>query len=138
MKDISQSNYHFDLVSSSIDSINFVIDFGNVCEFSNMDPMPDIITKNSIEFTDQWKILQIKNNGLDFHVKFVELENLQGIRLFIIQAVISGLIVILITFLIISSYKVFRRKKKHSQINVNTKLSLLETYGISTDIIDNL
>lgn len=138
IKDLSKTQYHINLESSTLDSIELEIEFIGPCSFGEMYPKPDEITSSSIKFNDQWKILTIKKHGLDFIVTFNKYENIQNIILFIIQAVISGLIIILITFIIIATYKVLIRKKKQLPINKNKKLSLLETDGISTDIIDNL
>ncbi len=117
--DISKAKYHIDIKTSTIDSINLKFDFVGCCTFSKMAPEPDVIDMHSITFTDQWKILQIKDKGLDFYVKYEEFEKTQHIRLFILEAVISGLIILLISFLIIGCYKIinFKRLKTLEKIN---------------------
>ena len=109
--DISKAEYHISLTTSTIDSINLIINFMGPCTFGKMIPEPDMININSIAFTDQWKILEIKENGLNFYVEFEEFERPQHIRLFIIEAVISGLIIILLTFTLIGIYKIINKNR---------------------------
>ena len=114
--DISKAKFHIELNTATVDSINIKLDFLGSCTFSKMDPVPDIIDMHSISFTDQWKILQIRDKGLDFYVELEEFEKVQHIRLFIIEAVMSGLIIILITFILIGFYKIITIGRINSNI----------------------
>ena len=42
----------------------------------------------------------IRHNGLRFHAKFRELENMQQIRVFFVTAIMSGFVTIFIVFII--------------------------------------
>lgn len=103
--DISKGWYHFTLNSSSIDSISLKIDFVGATDFYPMDIVPDEIGSNFISYTDMNKILQIKQKGLKLYVQFKETENRQTIRVFAVTAIISGILVILITFMILGFYR---------------------------------
>lgn len=119
--DISRAKYKVKLITGSIDSINLVLDFIGPCTFGKMYPEPDIIDMNSITFTDQWKILKIRDKGLEFYVEFEEFEKTQHIRLFIIEAVISGLIIILLTFALIGLYKIINRNRLKKEMSLSSK-----------------
>ena len=103
--DISQASYLIKLKATSIDSINLVIDFVGATDFYTTSIEPDEINGHSMKFTDQKKILQIKKEGLSFYAKFKELENMQMIRTFAITAIISGLVIIILTFFILGLYR---------------------------------
>ena len=80
-------------------------DFEGAIDISNIYPEPDKLTMNSILYINKAKINEIIDSGLSFHVKFVELENYQNMRLFFITALLSALFAIFITFIILSIYK---------------------------------
>lgn len=103
--DISQSYYklHFEGEFEDLDSIKY--DFEGAIDISNIYPEPDKLTMNSILYINKAKINEIIDSGLSFHVKFVELENYQNMRLFFITALLSALFAIFITFIILSIYK---------------------------------
>lgn len=99
--DISQGRYHINLNTSTIDSTSLTIDFVGSTDFYMNNIEPDIIGGSYIKFTDPKKILQIRREGLTFYAKFKELENRQSIRCFAVTTLISGLVIILLTFFII-------------------------------------
>ena len=106
--DISQGWYAFFLFTSSIDSTNLTINFGGATDFYPMKIEPDEIGSNYIKYTDQVKILQIRSEGLKFYAKFKEMENIQTIRCFGVTALISGLLIIILTFLILGLYRTLK------------------------------
>lgn len=110
--DISKAWYHINVNSASIDSINLKLDFVGSTEFSSMKITPDEIGANYIKFTDPYKLLQIRKEGLTFYATFKDLENKQAIRCFALTAIMSGLIILLLTFLIIGLYRTLKTIKK--------------------------
>ena len=110
--DISQSYYYFRINGDYTDNSTLKIDFVGVTQFSNMIPEPDVASMNSIVFSDPEKIKQIKENGLQFHATFTELQNSQNSRMFFVTALLCALIAIIITFCIISIYKIIRKTKE--------------------------
>lgn len=114
LEDISQAYYNISLDSWVIDSIKLRFEFIGATEFSKMQPVPDKITMSSIEFSDPVKILDIKLNGLKFHAKFTELENKQYIRMFVVTALLSGMIMIFIALFFsgIIKYVIHQREKR--------------------------
>lgn len=115
LEDVSQAYVNLKLETATVDSINLVFDFVGCTEFSAMDPMPDKVTMSSIEFNDPVKIFKIRANGLRFHAKFVELQNWQSIRVFGVTAIMSGLLIVLITFIILFFFKLRRISKSHKK-----------------------
>lgn len=99
--DISQGRYHIYLNTSTIDSTSLTIDFVGATEFYPNNIEPDIVGGSFIKFTNPQKIFRIRKEGLTFYAKFKELENLQTVRCFAVTTLISGLIIILLTFFII-------------------------------------
>lgn len=126
--DISQSYFNIRINSPQPGGIKggrLSFYFEGAADFSKMYPEPDDITMNSIHFVDPVKIQEIKLNGLLFHVKFPELENIQDVRIFFVSATIGGLIIIFITFFILSSYRVLFKKKLKEQ----HQIAELQNYG---------
>ena len=74
---------------------------------------------SSIEFRDPAKLFKIRAHGLRFHAKFTELENRQTIRLFGVTAIMSGLLIIFITFVILLFFKLRRGSKGNSDDKEN-------------------
>lgn len=112
-EDISQQYYDIKLRTYDIDSTTLSIEFCGVAEFSQMIPQPDEVGMSSVVFTDYDKIEQIESDGLKFHARFKELENMQQIRLFLLTSIMAGIIIIIIVFIIMSLYKI------HRQFNVS-------------------
>ena len=106
--DISQGWFNFTLNTSNIDSINLTINFGGATDFYPMKIEPDEIGSNYIKYTDQVKLLKIRAEGLTFYAKFKEMENIQTIRCFGVTALISGLIIIILTFFILGLYRTLK------------------------------
>lgn len=106
--DISQGWYKILFKTSTIDSTELKIDFVGATEFFPMKIEPDEKGSNYIKFTDPIKVLQIRKDGLTFYAKFKELENRQIIRSFAVTAILSGLIIVFLTFLILSIYRGLR------------------------------
>lgn len=84
------------------------INFIGATDFSVMNPIPDSCDYNSIVFTDSVKLSQIKSNGIIFHTKFPDMENLQQTRNFVITLILS----LLISLFFKSLYDIFRYKIK--------------------------
>ena len=128
LEDISQAYVKLKLNSSTIDSIVLNIDFVGVTEFSAMSPVADEIGMSNIVFRDPVKIYKIRHNGLLFHAKFRELENIQQIRTFTVTAIGSAFVFALVVFAIFAYYrireKIKNRKKKYSFI-INCLLGYL-------------
>lgn len=97
--DISQGWYNFELHSSTIDSIILEINFIGATEFYPMEIEPDEIGSNYIKYTNQEKIMKIRLEGLSFYAIFKEMENIQNIRSLAVTAIISGLIIIVLTMI---------------------------------------
>lgn len=108
LHDISQGWYQIHLNTATIDSVELTIDFVGATEFYPMKVKPDEIESNYIKFSDPMKILQIKKEGITFYAKFKELENLQTIRCFVVTALLSGLLIILLNYTIKIIYRVLR------------------------------
>ncbi len=114
-EDISQQYYEIKLRTYDIDSTTLSVDFCGVAEFSQMIPEPDEVGMSSVVFTDFDKIEQIERDGLKFHARFKEVENMQQIRLFLLTSVMAGIIIIIIVFIIMSLYKI------HRQLNIGIR-----------------
>ena len=110
--DISQGWYHVSLKSSAIDSIRLTINFVGATSFYPMKIEPDEVGSNYISFSDSKKILQIRKEGLSFYAQFKELENKQSIRCVAVTTFISGLLIVILTFIIIGAYRSFRIIRK--------------------------
>ena len=68
------------------------IDYVGPAEFSSViKPEPDEMTLNSIRYTDPAKIAEIGKNGLRYHVKFPDMENIQEARIFILSGLVTGI-----------------------------------------------
>ncbi len=89
MWDISQKTYRLrlDTDAKSIPRISF--DFFGPAEFLPMDPEPDVVTMSGFLFTDSLKVAQIRRDGLTFHAKFAQTENLQNLRGFALTTLIT-------------------------------------------------
>lgn len=112
LNDISQGWYEIHFNTSTIDSVALTIDFIGVTDFFPMKIKPDEIGSSYIKFTHPDKILQIRMEGLTFYAHFKELENRQTIRCFALTAILSGLLIVLITFVILGIYRVPRIIRK--------------------------
>lgn len=127
--DISQIIYNINIATSEIDSIYLTIDFVEPCDFSKIDPEPDAITLSSITYSDQWKILKIREHGLNFIVKPIYYKNLQSMRLFIIQAIMSALLIAFFTYLIMLILKILAKfKEKNSSYSNRLKTQKVKPY----------
>jgi len=89
MWDISQKTYRLrlDTDAKSVSRISF--DFFGPAEFLPMDPEPDVVTMSGFLFTDSLKVAQIRREGLTFHAKFAQTENLQNLRGFALTTFIT-------------------------------------------------
>ena len=97
-KDISQSDYHFRVrLPQHSDSCEVKFDFSGATDFSSMHPEPDIKTMTGFSYTDQRKIKQLSKDGLWFHAKFYQLENLQNVRLFFLTTVLGIMLGLLLS-----------------------------------------
>ena len=94
--DISQECIFLN-IDSNIDYIKLGISCYGPVEFSAMIPSPDSIYMDRIVFEDQDKISKIKSSGLKFHTKYVQLDNLQNMRSFMITTFLSLFITLFCT-----------------------------------------
>ena len=113
LEDISQSYYNIRFNSISMDSLSLEIDFKGAVDFSNMIPKPDEVGMGNIKFFNQDKIRQIEMNGLRFHAKFRELENMQTIRLFAVTTILGGILIIFVGLLFVGIYYMGKIWKRH-------------------------
>lgn len=74
----------------NVSSLSF--DYIGPAEFSDMYPEPDRHEVSKIVFTDSIKLNHIVENGLRFHVKFPDMENVQQMRMFVVTLVLGGLL----------------------------------------------
>lgn len=125
--DISQSYYKFQVNSVTVDSMNIKIDFKGASEFSQICPEPDEIGLSYISYSNPNKISLLKQDGIEFFVKFKDLEGVQQIRLFAMTGIMGGLFTVLIFFIflyptkIIRQYKVIRKIEDEKQKQEETK-----------------
>ena len=88
-------------------------DYIGPAEFSEMYPEPDKKDVSKVTFTDRAKLDYIVNNGLRFHVKLPDMENIQQVRIFAVTMVLTGLLGILTTLcyrLIIRNWEWLKKK----------------------------
>lgn len=75
------------------------IDFGSPISPSYMTPMPDHITLTSIVYSSPEKLRTIENDGLSFHVRYIQNTNFQSMKLFFLTTLITALATWLLTIL---------------------------------------
>ena len=80
------------------------IDFAAPVEFSSMNPEPDVTTMTGLVFKDPDKITRIAAEGLFFHVGYLENENIQSMKMFVLTAAITALATLIISLI----YKLIR------------------------------
>lgn len=118
LHDISQGYYDIELQTASIDSIQLTIDFvGAVNFWPSIEP--DEKSGTYIKYFDPIKILKIRRDGLHLFYESKELANKQSIRVFAVTAFISGLFIIMLTFLIIGVYRAQRVLRELKKTNLN-------------------
>ncbi len=100
---------------------SLTIDYIAPAEFSEIiTPEPDEKTISSIRYTDKNKLGQIAKDGLRFHVKFPDMENIQNIRIFMLTALLTGLAAILFRSLFIIGYHLWNQYKNNPKIRMLT------------------
>lgn len=115
LEDISQSYFNIRLMSKTIDSLAFRIDFVGVVDFSDMIPQPDEQGVGYIEFRQKEKIKTIQEKGLLFHANFKELENRQTVRLLFISVLLGGIVSIGFAVLFVGFCHFFSWTRKHKK-----------------------
>lgn len=85
--DVSQNTFDISFDTDTLNELS--VNLMGATEFSRMIPEPDIVSMNSITFTDSDKLRMIRNNGLKFHVKYPTLQNIQSMRTYLITTFIS-------------------------------------------------
>ena len=109
LQDISQGHYDICLRAQTIDSIQLTINFwGAVDIWPSVEP--DEKTGNCIKYTNQLKLLKIKTQGLDLYYQSKELANKHYVKVFIVTALLSGIVIILLTFVILFIARVVKSK----------------------------
>ncbi len=92
-----------EIVRICTQSIQFVksltIDYRCPTEFGRIVPEPDEYTSTSIRYTDPLKINKIAWDGLRFHVRFPDMENIQEIRIFALTTIATLLFTIIVTLI---------------------------------------
>ena len=79
---------------------SITIDYVGPSEFSeNITPEPDEKTLTYIRYTDKDKIEKIGREGLRYHVRFPDMENIQEARIFILSGLLTGLGALLARYL---------------------------------------
>ena len=99
------------------------IDFGSPISVSNMIPEPDDISMTCVSFSDPKKISKIIYDGLIFHVKFLQNENLQSMKLFWLTTIIAALV----TWIATTLFKWIRYSRNKRRINRHMKDKLTNT-----------
>ncbi len=110
--DISQCYYNIRIHSETIDSIYLVVNFTGANEFTFVESKPDEVDCQQLI----WNLKRVQSNPphswykggkehILFHVKSKELENKQNARVFFVSAVLSGLIILFLAFIIILVYR---------------------------------
>ena len=128
LEDISQTYVDLKINSFTVDSIVLCMDFVGVTDFSNMEPSPDSIGMSKIIFSDPIKIFKIRADGLKFHAKFRELENIQEIRVFTVTTVMSAFTLALVIF-VISAFLKIRNKLKRKLEQEKASVKTIMYYG---------
>ena len=109
--DVSQSKFHITISTSTIDSIRLEVNYiGAVNVWPSI--IPDKQVGTSLIYEDQLKVLEIRHEGLTVFVESKELTNMQSIRLFVLSAIFSGLVIIIITFTIIAIHRICNKTKE--------------------------
>ncbi len=118
--DFSQARFHIGINTMTIDSLKLKFDFRSATDFYPIDIEPDEIGSNYMVFSNPDKIQQIKEDGLTFYANFKELINKQLVRTFVITALLSGLLIIMLTFIILGAYRSYKTIRNYN--NKNTEL----------------
>lgn len=123
--DISQFYIIFNLKSQNINRIALNLNFDGANEFIYVKETPDFVSAQHLEykydlFKNGYSNIKAKDQII-LHVKSKELENLQNSRIFAITAVLSGLVVIFLTFFVIFLYRLFSGSKERSKLKKDKK-----------------
>ena len=76
---------------------SLTIDYRCPTDFGKIVPEPDEYTSTSIRYTDSLKLNKIAWDGLRYHVRFPDMENIQEIRIFALTTIATLLFTILVT-----------------------------------------
>lgn len=117
-RDVSQKVYRLsgiDICRHFTDVRRIRFNFGGPTTFSPMTPVPDAVTMSGFEFTDSLKVEEIKHNGLVFHARFLQLENIQNVRVFVLTTLISVFFTMSVTFAFKSITELFSRFIKYKK-----------------------
>lgn len=117
-EDVSKS---VEIVRFPVATARFVksltIDYRCPTEFGYLNPEPDERTISSIRYYDEDKIYKIAWDGLKFHAKFPDMENVQEIRLFALTTIVTLLITAFLTCLYrLFSDSIYNFYKKHTKL----------------------
>lgn len=111
------------LNESNIKLKSLTFDYIGPTEYSDMYPEPDIKDISKITFVDEHKISAILKDGLRFHVKFPDMENVQQIRIFIITLILGCLFGLLIRVLYSIIKNIHYYKK--IQIHISKRMAII-------------
>ena len=124
-EDISQSYFNIRLFTNHIDTLRLKINLCTAVDFTEMEPKPDVIGMGNIEFYNHEKLLKIQRDGLQFHARFKELENMQTIRMLGVTSVLGGIIIIFVAILFVAIYNFARWSKSHIRWGLTISLLLI-------------
>lgn len=113
----------FEIVRIPLATAQFVnsitIDYRCPTEFGHLDPEPDEMTYSAIRYFDKDKIKKIAWDGLKFHAKFPDMENIQEVRIFVLTTIVTLLLTLLLSLLYkLVSSQIYRFWKKHTRLCV--------------------
>lgn len=116
--DISQCYYKFIIKSQTIDTVRLFVHFYGANDFTFVETKPYKIDCQTLEYKIPSSLNQQR---IILYVKSKELEVVQSTRLFFITAILSGLIVIFLTFVVIFLYRLMSWSREKVQMNNKRK-----------------
>ena len=109
--DVSQFYVKYHVTSHTTDELVVRFDFIGPCEISNLGGQNCEISSHGVEYRFTPNDFGEIDQELSFYVRCKGLENLQSVRNFFIGAFLSGLLMLLLTFMVILTYRLFHIKK---------------------------
>lgn len=97
--------------------VKLTVDFGSAVSITPMTPAPDRVTMTGVVFESPEKIRSILTNGVVCHVKYLQNEGIQSMKLFWISTIITALATWLVTTLFRWIQFAIRRRKQTNHTN---------------------
>lgn len=111
---------------------SITIDYVGPSEFSeNIIPEPDEKTLTYIRYTDKDKIEKIGREGLRYHVRFPDMENIQEARIFILSGLLTGLGALFLRYL----WRVFIDIHKMVNAHIPPRCKIRKWWGVCVLVI---